>query len=247
METSLHRALKQRYASATGGRSEVVLEGFRIDAVDESGLLVEVQSGPLGPLRAKLLRLLPNHRIRVVKPIVLEKRVVRRSRAEGPDLSARRSPKRGSPVDVFEDLVGLAHIFPNPNLVLEVLTVSIDEIRIPRRRWPGYKIVDRRLTGSLGRRVLERSADLWGLLPGDHDWTEPFTTADIARRIERPLWIAQRVAYCLRLSGAALSIGKRGNHRVYVKGEAPGRETEPAPGMARKYREGRSVQQTASR
>ena len=68
METSLHRVLKQRYASATGGRSEVVLEGFRIDAVDETGLLVEVQSGPLGPLRAKLVRLLPSHRIRVVKP-----------------------------------------------------------------------------------------------------------------------------------------------------------------------------------
>ena len=222
METSLHRALKQRYASAVGGRSEVVLEGFRIDAVDDSGLLVEVQSGPLGPLKAKLLRLLPNHRVRVVKPVVLEKRVVRRSRAAGPDLSARRSPKRGSPVDVFEDLVGLAHIFPNPNLALELLAVSIDEIRIARRRWPGYKVVDRCLTGSLGKSVLERAADLWCLLPADQDWAEPFTTADIARRIDRPLWFAQRVAYCLRLSGASLAIGKKGNHRIYVRQPDPG-------------------------
>ena len=100
--------------------------------------------------------------------------------------------------------------FPTPTWSLEVLAVSIDEIRIPRRRWPGYKIVDRCLTGSLGKSVLERPADLWGLLPGDHDWTEPFTTADIARRIDRPLWFAQRVAYCLRLSGAALTIGRAG-------------------------------------
>jgi len=218
VETSLHRALKQRYAATAGGRSEVILEGFRIDAVDVSGLLVEVQSGPLGPLRSKLLRLLPNYRIRVVKPIVIEKRVVRRSRAAGPDLSARRSPKRGSLIDVFEDLVGLAQILPNPNLSLEVLSASIDEIRIPRSRGRRYKVVDRCLTGSLGRNVLERSADLWGLLPTDHDWTEPFTTAEIARRIDRPLWFAQRVAYCLRLSGATISIGKRGNHRIYVKG-----------------------------
>lgn len=210
METSLHRALEPRYASATGGRSEVTLEGFRIDAVDETGLLVEVQSGPLGPLRSKLVRLLPHHRIRVVKPIVVAKRVVRRSRAEGPDLSARRSPKRGSAIDVFEELVGLARIFPNPNLAIEVLEVSIDEIRIPRRRWPGYRIVDRCLTRSLGASVLERSSDLWNLLPGEHDWNEPFTTSDIASRTDRPLWFAQRVAYCLRHSGAVLSVGKKG-------------------------------------
>jgi len=227
VETSLHRALKQRYASATGGRSEVVLKGFRIDAVEESGQLVEVQSGPFGPLRSKLLRLLPDHRIRVVKPIVVEKRVVRRSRAEGPDISARRSPKRGSTIDVFEDLVGLAHIFPNPNLTLEILPVLIDEIRVPRRRRPGYKIVDRCLTGSLGKNVLERPQDLWDLLPGHHDWAQPFTTAEIANRIDRPLWLAQRVAYCLRLSGEVHPIGKRGNHRIYVRTGSPARQAEP--------------------
>ena len=76
METSLHRALKDQYGSGSGGRSEVTLKGFRIDAVDGAGLLVEIQSGPLGPLRAKLGRLLPEHRVRVVKPVVLERRVV---------------------------------------------------------------------------------------------------------------------------------------------------------------------------
>src|SRR5208337_3530454 len=94
------------------------------------GLLVEIQSGPLGPLRAKLGRLLPEHRVRVVKPVVLERRVVRRARTDGPDLSARRSPKRGAVVDLFEDLVGLARILPDPNLDIEVLPVSIDEIRV---------------------------------------------------------------------------------------------------------------------
>jgi len=34
METSLHRALKVQYGSGSGGRSEVTLKGFRIDAVD---------------------------------------------------------------------------------------------------------------------------------------------------------------------------------------------------------------------
>ena len=216
METSLHRALKDQYGSGSGGRSEVTFKGFRIDAVDREGLLVEIQSGPLGPLRAKLRRLLPEHRVRVVKPVVLERRVVRRARTEGPDLSSRRSPKRGAVVDVFEDLVGVARLLSDPNLNLEVLPVSIDEIRVSRRRRPGYRIVDRRLVEILGKLSIETPAGLWKLLPQCHDWSEPFTTVDIARRIDRSLWLAQRVAYCLRLSEAARVVGKRGNHRLYM-------------------------------
>src|SRR3954447_2503235 len=103
METSLHRQLKARFGPESGGRSEVVVGGFRIDAVAPDGALVEVQSGPLGPLRAKLHRLLPEYRVRVVKPVVLARRVVHRARRNGADLAARFSPKRGAVVDVFDD------------------------------------------------------------------------------------------------------------------------------------------------
>jgi hypothetical protein len=219
METSLHRALKDQYGDASGGRCEVFLDGFRIDAVESTGQLVEIQSGSLGPLRAKLGRLLPEHRMRVVKPVVVERRVVRRSRLDGSNLSARRSPKRGAMFDLFEDMVGLASVFPHPNLVIEVLAVSIDEIRLPRRRRPGYKVADRSLVEVRGRKLLAQAHDLWSLLPEDHDWRKPFTTADLARGIDRPLWFAQRVAYCLRLSGAATHVGKRRNSQVYARSD----------------------------
>ena len=52
METSLHRTLKERYAAGGTGHPEVTVERFRVDAIDEVGRLVEVQSGALGPLRA---------------------------------------------------------------------------------------------------------------------------------------------------------------------------------------------------
>ncbi len=92
---------------------------------------------------ANLRRLLPEHRIRIVKPVVLKRRVVRRSRRDGPVLSARRSPKRGSLLDVFDDLIGVVRVFPHSNLEIEVLGVAIEEVRVPRRRWPGYRVVDR--------------------------------------------------------------------------------------------------------
>jgi hypothetical protein len=227
VETSLHRELKERYGpgSGDGGRLEVSLGGFRVDAVAADGALVEVQSGPLGPLRPKLGRLLPAARVRVVKPVVLARRVVRRARRDGSDLSARFSPKRGTLVDVFDDLVGLARVFPHPHLQVEVLGVEIDEIRVVRRRWPGYVVADRALRAVVSQVALRTCDDLWTLLPDGFDG--PFTTRELAEWLGKPLQFAQRVAYCLRLTGAVDTVGKAGNRRIYVRfrgGSEAGRE-----------------------
>jgi hypothetical protein len=214
LETTLHRQLKERYGSESGGRTEVAMKGFRVDAVSREGVLIEVQSGPLSPLRGKLRKLLPDHRVHVVKPVALARRVVRRARRDGGDLSARRSPWSGAVLDVFDDLTGLVQVFPHPNLRVDILGVEIDEVRIPRRRRPGYAVVDRCLRQVSATFSLEIAADLWALLPGD--WTAPFTTVDLAKRLERSVIFAQRVAYCLRLSGAAETVGKHGNRRIYA-------------------------------
>ena len=217
METSLHRTLKERYAAGGSGHPEVVVERFRVDAVDESGRLVEVQSGALGPLRDKLRRLLPQHRIRIVKPVVLKRRVVRKARRDGPVLSARFSPKRGSLLDVFEDLIGMVRVFPHFNLEIEVLGVAIEEIRVPRRRWPGYRVADRCLGEIHETTSLVHARDLWALLPTIYDRREPFTSHDLAVNLDRPLSFAQRIAYCLRLTGAASVVGKAGNRLIYLR------------------------------
>lgn len=220
METSLHRALKERYGPDTGGRTEVSIQGYRIDAVDGSGNLIEIQSGALGPLRGKLRKLLPDHTIRVVKPIGIRRRVVRRNRADLADLSSRFSPKRAELYDVFEDLMGIVTIFPHPNLAIDIMAATIDEVRVPRRRFPGYKVTDRRLGKIEGMTPLLVAADLWKLLPDAWDWREPFTTHDLARRLGRHLHIAQRIAYCLRCTGAASQVGKSRNSLIYARAEA---------------------------
>ncbi|SIO66374.1 hypothetical protein SAMN05444166_8058 [Singulisphaera sp. GP187] len=214
MESSLHRQLKERYGPDLGGRSEVSIQGFRIDAIAPDGTLIEVQSAALGPLREKLLRLLPTQRVRVVKPVILTRRIIRRTRKEGTESAPRLSPKRGALVDVFDDLIGLARVFPDPNLSVDVLAVEIDEVRIPRRRWPGYAVVDRRLRQIATTVTLRRASDLWALLPEVR--VGSFTTLDLAEQLERPVAFAQRVAYCLRLSGAVVARGKTGNRLIYV-------------------------------
>jgi hypothetical protein len=217
METSLHRSLKDRYSSGDLDRREVSVAGFRIDAIDLTGRLVEIQSGALGPLRRKLQQLLPQHRLRIVKPVVLSRRLFRTSSGRGSVISVRNSPKRGALVDIFDDLIGVVRIFPHSNLDIEVLGVTIDEVRVPRRRRPGFKVTDRRLGEIRETATLARADDLWSLLPAACHDRKPFSTTDLARQLERPVWFAQRVAYCLRETGAARVVGKTGNRLIYVR------------------------------
>jgi hypothetical protein len=119
-------------------------------------------------------------------------------------------------IEVFEHLVNLISLFPHERLSIEVLEVDIEEIRVPRCRWPGYSVSDRRLSG-LGRRIiLRRPDDLWLLLPPASRELHPFTTRDLAMQLERPDWFAQRIAYCLRRSGAVIDSGFDRRRRRYT-------------------------------
>lgn len=215
MERTLHRQLKEQFGPAAGGRSEVTFAGFRIDAIDAQGSLIEVQSGALGPLRRKLAKLLLEHCLKVVKPVVISRRILRKSHREGITLSARMSPKRGELLDVFEDLMGVARLFPHPNLQIDVMEVGIDEVRVPRKRRPGYRVIDRSLREEGQTLTLHLAQDLWKLLPCP--LPDQFTTVDLAESTGRSIDFAQKIAYCLRTSGAAIGIGKTVNRIVYQR------------------------------
>ena len=218
MERTLHRQLKQLYGPDLGGLSEVVIGDFRIDAIAPDGRLIEIQSGPMGLLRNKLERLLPGFEVVVIKPVIVGRRVVRHDRRGGTELGARRSPKRGSLLDIFDEMVGIARIFPHTNLGIDLLAVEVDEVRVARRRRPGYEVVDRILREVVETVSLREAADLWDLLP--YDLPGRFTTADLGDRLGRTVDFARRVAYCLLHTGAAEVVAKAGSRRVYARSPA---------------------------
>jgi hypothetical protein len=75
--------------------------------------------------------------------------------------------------------------------------------------------VERRLLGVLERHVIATPSDLWSLI--SWELPEPFQTLHLAHVLNRPRWFAQKVAYCLRESGASTAIGKMGNALVYSR------------------------------
>ena len=108
-------------------------------------------------------------------------------------------------------------VFPHANLEIEILGVTIEEIRVPRRRWPGYTVADRCLGEIQETTSLVQAGDLWSLLPDGVTDGNRSRTHDLAERLGRPLSFAQRVAYCLRLTGAARVMGKSGNRLIYIR------------------------------
>ena len=146
METSLHRQLKQLYADP-GARVEAPLDNYRIDVICD-GELIEIQHGSLAAIRRKVQDLLLDHRVLVVKPIVRQKRLVKQQTKGGRILGRRMSPKRGSVIDLFDELIYFTRVFPHQNLALDVPLVDVEEWRYPghgrrrRRRGNDHQVED---------------------------------------------------------------------------------------------------------
>src|SRR4051794_31327259 len=130
METSLHRSLKQFYADENSA-IEVRRGRYRIDVV-RGEELIEIQHGSLAAIRDKVRTLAAENDVRVVKPIVVRKTIVKLAKRGGKELQRRTSPKRGTLLELFDELVYFRRSFPLPRLTLEVVLVDIEE-----RRYPG--------------------------------------------------------------------------------------------------------------
>lgn len=220
METSLHKQLKQMYA-ADESQIEQKVGRFFIDAV-RGEELIEVQFSSLSAINSKIRTLVNEHKVRVVKPLVIEKQLVRCASKGGSELSRRRSPKRGQILDIFDELIYFTRVFPHKNLVLEVPLIRIEEWSYPtpkskkRRRRPPkkYTVEDQMLVEVFETHVFRKASDLTKLIPKG-SLPETFDTAQLAKALDTKRWIAQKVAYCLKHMKAIEEVGKKGNAILY--------------------------------
>lgn len=189
-ESSLHASIKD-FLAVPGDRFEVPLAGFVIDIVrgDE---LIEIQTGSFGALGNKLDRLLGEHTIRIVHPIAVETWIVRSGKRP------RKSPRRGSILDLFEELTSLPTLLDHPNLSLEVLLIEEEQLREEGRRGE-RRVMDRRLRSVRTTRWFENVGDLASLLPVV--LPDAWSTADLASAAGISRRLAQSMAYCLRING----------------------------------------------
>lgn len=206
-EKPLHAGLKEWYRQE-GDLVEAPLDGFVIDLI-RNGLLIEIQTRGFSAMRRKFDRLLDSNSILLVHPIAAEKWILKLDE-DGGEVSRKRSPKHGIAADVCQELVSFPSLLSHPNFTLEIALVAEEEVRRPdaKNGWRrgGFVIEERRLVDVLDTIVLAAPEDLLDLLPGG--LPEVFSTADLAAGLGRSRHLAQEVAYCLRVSGAAATVGR---------------------------------------
>ncbi len=215
-EGPLHQALKALYLTENG-EEEVPVGSYVADVRAEDEVIYEIQTGGFAPLKRKLATLLETHQVVLVHPIAAVRYIVKLPEELDGEASRRKSPKRSSAANIVEELVSIPHLLEHPNFELEVVLIEEDEIRVfdpgRVRRRKGWRVVSRQLNQVIEQRRISCRDDLFALIHGP--LPEAFSTADLASAMAQPRWLAQKMAYCLRVSGAAEVCGKQGNALLY--------------------------------
>lgn len=218
-EKPLHAALKA-WAAEDGDEFEVPVYGFVAD-IARGRMLIEIQTGSSARLKRKLTEFLRRHEVRLILPVAARKTVVCVDEA-GSEVSRRLSPRRARAIDAFRELVGLGDLLGDTNLSVDIVLVHEEEVRRPStvRRRKDYSVGERRLVEVIDCVSLRGTADYLGVLPAGLG--DEFTTADLARAVAQPRWMAQKIAYVLRTIGVVRIVGKSGNALVYRRGAEQG-------------------------
>ena len=216
-EKSLHASLKNCYAEP-GDRTEVKVDGYLVDILRKD-LIIEIQTGNFSPLRRKLRQLTKTHRVHLVHPIPSTRWIIKLPDAGDGRPKRRKSPKHGVVEDLFNELVSFPDLIVDPNFSLEILLIEEEVVRrkSPRRgrRRKDWVAVERRLLDIVESHRFESPAELARFLPSG--LPKQFDTQVLGDLMERPRWLAQKVAYCLLRAGVLCSVGKIGNARIYSR------------------------------
>jgi hypothetical protein len=214
-ETSLHRELKFQY-TGPGGKTETEVSGFVADGINAEGEYIEVQTGSFGLLRKKALAL--QGRMRVIHPVIITK-YIEVFNIRGRRLYRRRSPRRGTPWDLFKVLVYAPELPLIPGLVIELALVDAAEKRVRdgKGSWrrKGVSIRDRQMLALHDRITLEKPSDYNRFVPFKRN--EKFTSALLAQKAGIRVDLARETLYVLARLGIVKKTGKQGNAIVYVR------------------------------
>ncbi|HAK69279.1 MAG TPA: hypothetical protein DCM57_06425 [Treponema sp.] len=129
-ETHLHKTLKAIYASENEGSvTEQPVGDYIADVVTKNGDVIEIQTGSLGHLIAKIMYYIEEKRsVTVVYPLPCVKYIETTDFTSG-KVSRRKSPKKQNLYSMFRELTALCPVILNRRFTLEVIESTVTEER----------------------------------------------------------------------------------------------------------------------
>lgn len=129
-ESSLHKTLKNYYAIQNQAQTEVPFNKWIADIMCTDGSIIEIQTGSLIPLKAKIKEAIKEKRkITVIHPVITEKKIETWTE-EGTLVSKRKSPKKENLYTALKQLTGVYDLLLNKYVTVTFIEVKTTEQRI---------------------------------------------------------------------------------------------------------------------
>ena len=182
-EKTLHAALKNYY-EPDSRLHEIRYKGLVADIMKE-GEITEIQTGSFFHLRKKLEVFCAENPVTVVYPIARTKYIVTVDPDTGESSSRRKSPKKGSPYEIFAELIHIIPFLREPNLRFRAVMVDLDEYRVAvkgvkGRRRPYFRT--ERIPTAFGEEFDCGAQCGWrSLIPGEIEASDYFTIRDFSK------------------------------------------------------------------
>ncbi|MBO4385775.1 MAG: hypothetical protein J5817_02035 [Treponema sp.] len=129
-ESHLHKTLKTLYSLENEGcQTEAKAGKYIADILTKEGNVIEIQTGSLAHLSAKIMYFLEQKRtVTVVYPLVRQK-YIQTEDGKGKILRKRKSPVKKNIYSLFRELTSLTPFLLKKNFYLHVVEVTVTETR----------------------------------------------------------------------------------------------------------------------
>ena len=214
-EKTVHSTLKQ-YLSHDLANQEIKIGTYYADVCID-GHIFEIQTRQFNKLRNKLDFFLQNHPVTVVYPVTNYNHLRWVIPDTGEITPAKKSTRRGTPLQVFTELYRIRSFLSHPNFSLKIVLMDMEEYRL----LDGYgKDKKKRATKCdkfplklVAEYDIESPQDYMMLLPAE--LPETFTAREFAKLTKIPLGLAQTSLLLLSELRCVLRTGKQGNAYIY--------------------------------
>lgn len=228
-ETSLHKKIKEIYATQFNGKTEQKINNYIYDVITEDNSIIEIQTSNISALKKKIEFCIKNDfKIKIVHPIIEEKYIELYNK-EGILISRRKSPKKENIYSILRKLTGIYNFLLNQNFTLEVIFVSIVEKRLQtkeksqlknksRKYLKNWIPIDKLLISVNSKRTLQSYYDYKTLLP--LALKSPFTSQQLKKELQKEVNKTTGNTYriliwMLKKLEIISDIGKQGRNKLY--------------------------------
>lgn len=220
-EHSLHAFLKEHFEPNPLNR-EVKIGRYVADILNPSGIF-EIQTRGFSNLQKKLEFFLKEHEVTVVYPVAQKKRLIWVDPATGEASHPRRSPKEGTPFEIFYELIHINKQLCLPKLRFKIVLLELDEYRFldgwSADHKKGSTRKDRVPLLILGEADICSASDYQKLLPPR--LPDIFTVNDLMLCARASHTLAQRAVNVMCSVGAIERTGKKSRAYLYSKCTVP--------------------------